>query len=236
MKAVADFIHNLESELSLQNRPLVTLSYAQSLDGSIARRSGFPLQFSGQESLEMTHHLRAMHDGILVGINTILSDDPQLTVRGVPGPHPRPIILDRALNTPMNARVLEHPNKPWICAGKRERRGKTAQFHHLGCRVFNIINDNHRWLSIKDMLAQLHAAGIRRLMVEGGATVIERFISTMFVDVVVLTIAPVYVGGLKPLRSVLAESSELGDYPNLTSHTVEKLGNDIVICGQFSKP
>jgi riboflavin-specific deaminase-like protein len=236
MKAVGDFIQNAEDELNLQDRPLVTLSYAQSLDGSIARRSGYPMQISGPESLEVTHYLRSIHDGILVGIKTILSDDPQLTARGKSGPDPRPIIIDRYLKTPPNAKVLRHTKKPWLCSGMRERRAKTLQFEELGCRVFNITSDHHRWLSLRDMLTKLHAAGIQRLMIEGGATVIERFIANSLVDVVVLTIAPVFIGGLNPMKRLVTESSEISDFPKLESHSIEKLGNDFVIWGQFSKP
>lgn len=69
-------------------RPLVTLTYAQSLDGSIAARPGHPLAISGPASQTFTHALRAVHDAILVGIGTVLADNPALTVRLVPGPHP----------------------------------------------------------------------------------------------------------------------------------------------------
>jgi riboflavin-specific deaminase-like protein len=236
MKAVGDFIQTVEDELNLKGRPLVTLSYAQSLDGSIARRSGFPMQISGPDSLEVTHYLRSIHDGLLVGINTILSDDPQLTVRGKSGPDPRPIIVDRHLKTPPHAKVLKNPKKPWLCSGMRERKIKTLQFEDLGCRVFKILSDHHRWLSIRDLLSKLHAAGIRKLMVEGGATVIEQFIANSHVDVVVLTIAPVFIGGLNPMKRLVAESSEISDFPKLKTHSIEQLGKDILIWGQFLKP
>ena len=74
-------------------RPFVTLSYAQSIDGSIARRPGRPLALSGGPSRTMTHRLRSLHDAILVGIGTILADTPRLTVRLVSGNNPRPIIV-----------------------------------------------------------------------------------------------------------------------------------------------
>ena len=86
------------------DRPRVTLTYAQSLDGSITARSGAPLSLSGAESLHYTHQLRAAHDAILVGIGTVLSDDPRLDVRLVTGPSPRPIVLDSELRCPVTAR------------------------------------------------------------------------------------------------------------------------------------
>src|SRR5690606_10285843 len=96
-------------------RPFVTLSYAQSLDGSIAIRSGEPLVLSGPESLCFTHHLRSIHDGILVGIGTVLSDDPQLTVRHCEGESPQPIVLDSQLRIPSTARLCCLPDKRcWV--------------------------------------------------------------------------------------------------------------------------
>jgi len=77
-----------------EGRPLVTLSYAQSLDGCIAARPGQPLAVSGPLSLTLTHQLRAAHDAILVGIGTVLADNPRLTVRLVEGQHPQPVVVD----------------------------------------------------------------------------------------------------------------------------------------------
>ena len=86
--------------------PFVTLSYAQSLDGSIAARRGEALGLSGPESLRLTHRLRSMHDAILVGIGTVLSDNPRLTVRLVNGQNPRPIVVDSRLRIPLNCRLF----------------------------------------------------------------------------------------------------------------------------------
>ena len=87
-------------------RPYITLAYAQSLDGSIAATPGRMLRLSNSLSQAMTHHLRARHDAILVGINTVLADDPQLTVRLVAGKDPRPVVIDGCLRTPPGARLL----------------------------------------------------------------------------------------------------------------------------------
>ena len=94
--------------------PYVTVSYAQSLDGSIAQESGTPLQISSPLSLTMTHALRSMHDAVLVGIGTVLSDDPRLTVRLVDGPNPRPVVLDSHLRMPVTSRLLSHPKGVWL--------------------------------------------------------------------------------------------------------------------------
>ena len=91
-----------------QGVPYVTLTYAQSLDGSIAATPGRPLSISGPVSMTLTHALRAAHDAILVGIGTILADNPQLTVRYLKGKDPQPVIVDSRLRCPLDARVLRH--------------------------------------------------------------------------------------------------------------------------------
>src|SRR5512144_1074873 len=96
------------------DRPRITLAYAQSLDGSIAARSGVPLQLSGTESMQYTHQLRAAHDAILVGIGTVLSDDPRLNVRLTAGVSPRPILRDSELRCPIDARCLESARRPIV--------------------------------------------------------------------------------------------------------------------------
>src|SRR5262245_41131118 len=100
------------SRTSQTERPFVTVSYAQSLDGSISDVPGKTLRLSNLQSQTLTHHIRARHDAILVGINTILVDDPRLTVRLAAGEDPVPVILDSFLRLPLNARIL------------RERRGR----------------------------------------------------------------------------------------------------------------
>ena len=84
-------------------RPFIIVSYAQSLDGSIATADRQQMQISGPESMRLTHQLRACCQCILVGIGTVLADNPSLTVRLVEGHHPQPIILDTNLRTPLDA-------------------------------------------------------------------------------------------------------------------------------------
>src|SRR5262252_6368998 len=101
--AVMDRVRNADVP---SRSPCVTLSYAQSLDGSIAGCNGETIGISGGRALDFTHRLRAMHDAILVGVNTVVVDDPLLTVRRVEGPSPRPIIVDSHLRTPLDSRLV----------------------------------------------------------------------------------------------------------------------------------
>jgi len=126
---------------SNHNRPSVTLSYAQSLDGSIAARSREPLTLSGVESMRMTHQLRAAHDAILVGIGTVLADNPRLTVRLVPGKSPQPVVLDSHLCLPLNANLLNLPPSPWIAALEGADLQRRVALEARGGRVFHLPAD-----------------------------------------------------------------------------------------------
>src|SRR5512143_2126154 len=116
-------------------RPLGTLTYAQSLDGSIAARRDQRLELSGEESRVMTHRLRAAHAAILVGIGTVLADDPRLTARLVGGPDPQPVILDSHLRVPASARLLQNILKPWIITTEAADPHRKGALEAAGARL-----------------------------------------------------------------------------------------------------
>ena len=127
--------------------PFVTLTYAQGVDGSITKADGGATIISGEESMLMTHHLRARHDAILVGVGTVRKDDPSLTVRLCAGPNPRPVILDSALTTPRNCRLVssdqcERPILAYAAPGDAGegvvgglRRGLTGLLTHIAAHA-----------------------------------------------------------------------------------------------------
>jgi len=209
-------------------RPFVTVSYAQSIDGSIASRRRRPLPISGPASMRMTHGLRALHDGILVGIETVLADDPQLTVRLVPGPHPQPVVLDTRLRTPPVARLGRHPQRrSWLVGAADNPADRVAAVTEAGFEVLPCRRegDDGR-LDLQQTLAILHARGIRRLMVEGGARVITSFIRAQLVDLFIITIAPKLVGGLQ----VMTAPPNGGERPmHMTAIRYQQLDEDLVL-------
>jgi 3,4-dihydroxy 2-butanone 4-phosphate synthase/GTP cyclohydrolase II len=215
---------HLEASPVPADRPLVTLAFAQSLDGSIAAAPGRRTVLSSQPSLAMTHRLRAMHHGILVGIGTVLSDDPQLNVRYATGPHPRPVILDSRLRTPPKARLLSEDPFPWI-AHHDGNDANSAPLEHAGAILLRLPSNVEGGLDLIAVLDELRLRGVRRLMVEGGSRVIRSFLRERLVDTLVLTIAPRLLGGLQPwIGFALA-----GDPPVLTTPAWAQVGPDMLV-------
>lgn len=179
------------------SRPYVTLCYAQSLDGSIAGGQRRPLALSCAASLVFVHQLRALHAGILVGIGTVLSDDPRLTVRLAPGSHPQPVVLDSRLRFPLTARLLQEKiTRPWIATVKAAAPTKQAALEQAGARIMRFPVDGNGLVALEPLLEKLRWEGITTLMVEGGARIISRFLAHGLADQLVVTFSPCLVGGL----------------------------------------
>ncbi len=209
-------------------RPFVTVSYAQSIDGSIATRNRRPLPLSGPDAMRMTHALRALHDGILVGIETVLADDPQLNVRLVEGPHPQPVVLDSRLRTPGDARLLQgRHRRSWLVGAADNSPARVGDITQAGAEVLACPRDARSGrLNLPQTLTLLHDRGIKRLMVEGGARVITSFIQAQLVDLFIVTIAPKLVGGLQ----VLAAPTNGADAPmQLAGVRYARLGDDLIL-------
>ena len=133
-------------------RPLVTLSYAQSLDGSIAVCRGRSCALSGLDSQIMTHQLRAAHDSILVGIGTVMADNPQLTVRLTKGPDPLPVVLDSQLRFPSNSNLLKNKIAPLIATTVAACPQKQRELEESGARIIRVAADDRGWVDLNSLL------------------------------------------------------------------------------------
>lgn len=186
-------------------RPFVTLAYAQSLDGSLAAAPGQRLALSGPESAAYTHGLRAAHDAILVGIGTVLADDPRLTVRLASGPNPQPIVVDSRLRFPDGAALLSHPtHRPWIATTTAAPADRRAALSAAGAALIIIEADRAGRVDLAGLLDALGERGIRRLMVEGGAAILTAFVAQGLADRLSVTIAPRLIGGVRALQAPAA--------------------------------
>ncbi len=209
-------------------RPFVTLSYAQSMDGSIAARPGQPLALSGAQAMTLTHQLRVVHDAILVGIGTVLADNPRLTVRLVEGKNPQPIVADSRLRFPLSANLLcQHPLPPWIATGEQADAGRQQVLEAAGARVLRVPMNARGQVNLTALLARLGELGIHSVMVEGGARIITSFLAERLVDHIVLTVAPRLVGGLRAVRRFAR--ADAVHFPRLRNLRYQWLEDDLVL-------
>ncbi len=221
-----------KTEACLRPWPWVTLSYAQTLDGCIAAEPGKPLEISSPETMQMTHRLRAWHDAILVGIGTVLADDPVLNVRLVEGRDPQPIILDSRLRTPLDSRLIRRSDlHPWIVCAPASEKARDAALAAAGARLLQVEPGPDGSLSLPRMLECLKSLGIASIMVEGGSRVISSFLQAGLVDWAVITISPRWAGGLPALDREAGSPREL---PHLIDPDYQQCGPDLVVSGRVS--
>jgi riboflavin-specific deaminase-like protein len=237
MTGAMEFIRTLLSTAADHRRetgrPLVTLSYAQSLDGSISGRPGEALALSGRQSLVLTHKLRADHDAILVGIGTVFSDNPRLNVRLVNGSNPRPIVVDTRLRIPLDCKLLtQNPRGLWVITGENPDPAKREIIERSGARVMGMPCDGAGLVNLDAMLRKLGELGINSVMVEGGSRIITNFLLKRLANSMILTMAPVLLNGLRGVRDLGLETPYEGLHLRNQHH--RKLGDDIILWGDLA--
>jgi 5-amino-6-(5-phosphoribosylamino)uracil reductase/diaminohydroxyphosphoribosylaminopyrimidine deaminase/5-amino-6-(5-phosphoribosylamino)uracil reductase len=171
-------------------RPRVTVHFAQSLDGRIGV-AGVRAVLSSPEGMEIAHRARAEHDAVLVGSNTVRVDDPKLTVRACPGPHPKRIVLASALDVSPHARIFAGGSDVLILGAQgRADAAARARIEALGAEVRLVPACSEGRVSLVPALSAIDAWGVRRLLVEGGARVLTAFLRERLVDFLEVEIAP----------------------------------------------
>jgi 3,4-dihydroxy 2-butanone 4-phosphate synthase/GTP cyclohydrolase II len=216
----------LEARPTPRWRPFVALKYAQTLDGRIATGTGDSKWISGEAERRVSHALRGACDAVLVGVGTVIADDPQLTVRLVPGASPLRVVLDSTLRVPARARILGHdaPTLVVTTARSNERRRKALESQGVGVRV---VEREACGVALGAALAILRASGVRSLLVEGGAKVITSFLRARVADRVVVGIAPTIVGaGTEAVGDLRIE--RICDGLQLTNRSVHPVGDDLL--------
>lgn len=211
-------------------RPFVTLSYAQSLDGSSAAVGDRPLSISCDPSRRFSHHVRAAHDAILVGIGTVLADDPRLNVRDVPGVDPQPIVIDSRLRFPLDARLLDHPTRQvWIATTSLANPERRRRLESLGAVVLTVPGDDMNRVDLELLFAQLAERGVRKIMVEGGGRVLTQLMTARLVDLLVLTVAPMMVGGVHAFTPPQGFSTRV--QARIEQPRYLQIGDDMIVWG-----
>lgn len=178
-------------------RPLVTLKLAQSEDGKVALPGGKPVAITGEASRARVHLMRAESDAILVGIGTVLADDPELTCRlpGMEDRSPIRIVLDAGLRTPLGAKLVRGAREvsTWVFAAVDAPADQERALRDAGVEVLRV-ERGEGGLRLDQALQLLGARGITRLMVEGGPMAAKALLAAGLVDEAVMLIAPRMLG------------------------------------------
>lgn len=198
----------------------VTLKLASSLDGRIATATGESRWITGEAAREQGHRLRAAHDAVLVGVQTVLADDPQLTVR-LPGravDQPLRVVLDSRLRTPPGAKL----------AGEGTLILTTAEPYAVGgALVERVDSDGDGRPTVEAVLKALKRHGVGSVLIEGGGQVAASFIAADAVDALEWFRAPILLGGDgRPCVAALT-MAQLSDAPRFRRLAVEPLGDDL---------
>jgi diaminohydroxyphosphoribosylaminopyrimidine deaminase/5-amino-6-(5-phosphoribosylamino)uracil reductase len=210
-----------------KGRPFITVKYAQSLDGRIATSKGDSRWISSESSRRFAHRLRAQHDAIMVGIGTVLADDPQLTVRLLKGRNPMRIVLDSRLRIPLNAQVLQGEAKTLIVTTDAHAKKKVQAIQKQGKVVLLVQRDKKGQAELKTLIQVLAEWGISSILVEGGREIITSFLKGGLVNRMVAITAPLILGkgiagigdlGIKDLKGSMRPSS----------YKVRRLGEDVI--------
>ena len=224
---VADVTELLGAIREHPDRPHVVLKYAQTLDGRIATANGDSKWISGEGERAISHALRAACDAVLVGVGTVVTDDPQLTVRMVAGASPVRVVLDSTLRTPPTARVLDDDATTIIFATDQASPERREELRSRQVAV-RTVPTGPSGVDLEAVLRNLRVSGVRSLLVEGGARVITAMLAAGVADRLIVAVAPTIVGtGTEAVGDLGIATVASG--LRLTSRSLHVLADDMLI-------
>jgi diaminohydroxyphosphoribosylaminopyrimidine deaminase/5-amino-6-(5-phosphoribosylamino)uracil reductase len=217
--------------------PFITVKFAETLDGRMASILGDSRWISSEPSLKLAHRLRSLHDSVMVGIGTIITDNPSLTVRRVKGRNPVRLVLDGKLRIPLSAEVLKHQDiSPTMVittreAGKKER----DSLQNKGIEVLTVREDKEGKVDLKELLFYLGRRNISSILVEGGSKVITSFFRHGLVDRIVTIVAPKIMGkGVEAVGDLGIR--DVNHALKLSFRKIYRTGEDVVMDAILQNP
>lgn len=212
-----------------KNLPFIGVKVAESIDGKIATKTGESKWITAEKSRKIVQKIRYGYDGIMVGINTVIFDNPSLIARYKNFKIPYRIVLDSDLKIPLNSKIVneEAPEKT-IIVTKIKKSKKMEKLKKKGVKIVSI-NEN---TGFEKIIKILYTLGIRSILIEGGGETIASAIFSDVVDKIYFFISPVIIGGRKAKTSVEGEGiSSLKEVKRLKNVKIKKIGEDILITG-----
>ena len=210
-------------------RPFVILKVAMSLDGKIATSTGDSKYITSTEARKFVHEIRNEIDAVMVGINTVLRDNPQLDSRLVGGKDPIKIIVDSTLKIPEGSKVLKDPSKVIIATTNKAPKNKIDKFHHKGINVI-VVNSKNGMVDLNELMKELGKSQITYMMIEGGSHLNASAIKDKVIDKVLIFTAPKIIGnGLGAISSLGIK--KIDKAIKLKNITTRKIGKDLLVEG-----
>ncbi|ADL52542.1 bifunctional diaminohydroxyphosphoribosylaminopyrimidine deaminase/5-amino-6-(5-phosphoribosylamino)uracil reductase RibD [Clostridium cellulovorans] len=217
--------------------PFVIMKAAMTLDGKIATSTGDSKWITNEESRINVHKLRNKVSGIMVGINTVLKDDPELTCRLEGGASPKRIIVDSGLKIPLNAKVLNAKDKVEVIVAttRKADESKVEVLERQGVKVI-IVPEKEQKVNLKKLMEELGNLKVDSVLLEGGGTLCFSALEEGIIDKVQFYIAPKIIGGENSKTPVEGVGiNKIKDAINVKDLRVSTFGGDILIEGYIRK-
>lgn len=220
-------------------QPFVVLKAALSLDGKLATRTGDSQWITGEGARRRVHETRDTVDAVVVGIGTVLKDDPMLTTRleGREGRDPLRVVMDSRGRLPLAARLLRTGSRsPLIAVGPRIPPGRLHRLKEAGADVV-VLPEGDGGLSLRDLISELGRRQITSVMIEGGGKLATSALQAGVVDKLILMVAPILIGGEKAPTLLRGDGVEkLVEALHVSQLSVERVGQDLILEGYMTEP
>jgi len=214
-------------------KPFVFINIAASVDGKISNEQRRQIRISSNEDLRRVDRLRAESDAIMVGIGTVLSDDPKLTVkseelrlerikRGL-SENPIRVIVDSKCRIPLNAKVLNGEAKTIVAVSRQANKNKVKVLMERGVEV---VEFGEKLVDLRELMNYLYNIGVRKVMVEGGATLNYSLLKEKLVDEIYVYYGNIIIGGQN--SPTIVDGQSFNPPINLELISVERLGNGVL--------
>lgn len=219
--------------------PYVVLKSAMTLDGKIATFTGDSKWITSEESRKKVHQIRADLDAVMVGIHTVVNDDPSLNVRLVKGQDPIRIVVDSKLKIPKRARILHLDSEArTIIATTKDHDSENYDYiSKLPNVEIIIIKAKDGRVDLSDLLQELYERNISSILLEGGGNLNYSMLKNNFISKVLIFIAPKLIGGQKSITSIEGDGIELmANAIDIKNMKIRKIGPDILVKGDICLP
>lgn len=238
---------------TISGLPLVSLKAAMSLDGKIATRAGESRWITGERARKLAHRLRAEHDAVMVGVRTVLGDNPRLTVRSVRGRNPLRVVVDSAARTPSDSALLSADECPPIIAVTQQApQERVEALQRAGAEVWVLpdepppptpsarpstplgIDAERGRVDLVALMRRLGEREVQSVLIEGGGILASAALAAGLVDRVYFLIAPLIIGGAEAPTAVGGEGvARLADAWRVGNMKVQRIGEDVLITGDI---